>query len=223
MAAVMRWLLVVLVLTNGLFYYLMTQSAEQRESRPVAGHQPVNPDSIRQLGETDIHADLSIPAPVVEPVCLEWASFSAEEANLAKEALQAMHLQDDRYKLVSAPEKSSQFWVFVPPFKTRADAQKKLDELKALEVADGYIIQDKSGQGFAISLGVFSSKEGADKYLAQIRQKGIKSAKSGSRGQGVGIITISIQSSGAEFEAALVRMKQEAFPDTALKATACKE
>lgn len=216
-----------LILTNGLFYYLMSQSPEQgggqRESQAVAQHEPVNPESIRQLSETEAHTVLSIPAPVVEPVCLEWASFSVEESIQAKEALQALALQDDRFKLVSAPEKSSQFWVFVPPFKSRAEAQKKLDELKSLDVVDAYVIQDKSGQGFAISLGVFSSKEGADKYLAQIRQKGVKSAKSGPRGQGVGIVTIRIQSAGPEFEAALVRMKQETFPDTVLKATACKE
>ncbi len=218
----MRWLFVVLVLTNGLFFYLMSQSVEQQESQAMVGHPSANPESIRLLSETDANTTLSIPAPAVEPVCLEWGLFSVEDAAQAKVSLQAMHLQDDRFKLVTAPEKSSQFWVFVPPLKTRAEAQKKLDELKALEVADGYIIQDNSGQRFAISLGVFSSKDGADKYLAQIRQKGIKSAKAEPRG-GAGLVTIKIKSAGSDFEAALVRLKQETFPDTLLKAAGCGE
>ena len=120
-----------------------------------------------------------------------------------------------------APEKSSKYWVYIPPLKSRSEAQKKQEELKGLGIEDSLIMQDNNKWRHAISLGVFSTQEAANKYLAELRDKNnVKSAKSGPRTLGAGLSSLLIQTSGADFEAGLVKLKQE-FPGTELKAVPC--
>lgn len=76
---------------------------------------------------------------------------------------------------------SGSFWVFIPPLPSKQDADRKAGELKALHVPEFFIVQDPGPNRFAISLGIFSSKQAASERFAELREKGVRSAKVGER------------------------------------------
>lgn len=76
---------------------------------------------------------------------------------------------------------SGGFWVFIPPLPNKAEAERKASELKRLKIQDFAVLQEPAAARFAISLGVFSSREAAESRLEELRAKGVRSAKIGER------------------------------------------
>ncbi len=70
-------------------------------------------------------------------VCLEWGSFTDDEAARAAAALDKFALGDK----VAQRKTGDSYWVYIPPLKTRADADKKVGEVKALGVTDFYVVR----------------------------------------------------------------------------------
>ena len=60
------------------------------------------------------------------------------------------------------------WWVMVPPLANKAEADKKVGELKELGVSDLFVVHDAGPNQFAISLGVFSSEKGGQEHLARL-------------------------------------------------------
>jgi len=120
------------------------------------------------------------PTPLVaaaaEPAaCLAWNHLAAADADRVT-ALLAGKFPDYRVKRQVEPGEGNGWWVFIPPLAGKAEADKKASELRALEVTDYFILQDGASR-FAISLGVFSSEKGAQERLAELKAKGVRSAK----------------------------------------------
>ena len=65
----------------------------------------------------------------------------------------------------------------IPPFKTRSDAENKVAELKKLGIKEYFVMQEGGTDGFAISLGLFSTQEAAESSLAALKEKGVRSAR----------------------------------------------
>jgi hypothetical protein len=63
--------------------------------------------------------------------------------------------------------------------------ERKAAELRNLGVDEYFTILDPGRWRYAISLGVFRSEEGATRFLAQLRQMGVRSATVGEREQRV--------------------------------------
>lgn len=219
----MRWLFFILLLANLVFFGVM-QSVSGRGGEPMAAHKPLNadrmklltPEQVRQLPEQKRNQVASADSAA----CLEWGAFAGDELARAQEALQKLELEGDRVTQRRI-EQTKDFWVFIPPLKSRPDALKKVDELKALGVEESYVLQDSSTWRNAVSLGVFSTEEAAAKYLAQLREKGVKSAKTVPRTHENGLVNLVIRQAGGKVEAELVKLKQE-FPGSELKAVDCK-
>ncbi|WP_319242797.1 SPOR domain-containing protein [uncultured Propionivibrio sp.] len=76
---------------------------------------------------------------------------------------------------------SGGFWVFIPPLPNKAEAERKASELKRFKIQDFAVLQEPAAVRFAISLGVFSSREAAESRLEELRAKGVRSAKIGER------------------------------------------
>jgi hypothetical protein len=76
---------------------------------------------------------------------------------------------------------STNYWVFIPPLDNKQEAEKKATQLKNHDVPEFFVIKDPGPNRFAISLGIFSSREAAEERLAVLREKGVKSAKIGTR------------------------------------------
>lgn len=168
---------------------VLFQPAGGRGGEPAKGHESYRAEKIKLISEAELNSKKppvpepeKIPQPeqaAVQLQCLEWGTVAAADAERAKAALQKLQAWDKA--TARKLEKTSGFWVYIPPRKALAEAQKKVEELKSLGVQDSFILQDNNSWRYAISLGVFSGSEAAAKYLAQLREKGVRSAVTGPR------------------------------------------
>ena len=225
MVVAMRWIFALLLLGNIAFFAAMQLPQNKSGGDALASHAPFHAEKVRLIAEDEAPATgASQPAavPVAPQVCLEWGLFADQELAKAKAALEPLKLGDSDISVRSAPAKSSTYWVYIPPLKSKQDANKKVEELKGLGIQDSFVMQDNNQWRYAVSLGVFSTQEAADKYFAQIREKGVKSAKAAPRNQDGGHSSMIFKSTGANIEAELVKLKQN-FPATELKAVPCPQ
>lgn len=177
----------------------------------------ISPEKMKLLkpGRKEQTAALPKSPPQPSLACLEWGGFGAEDATPAAAALAGLGLGDN----VSRRDPAG-WWVYLPPLKTKSDADAAGNELKARGVTDFYLIQDDSEWRFAVSLGVFGTEAAANSYLAQLRQKGVRLATAGPRG--VRSTTFVIRDPGDAIAARIAEL-QTGFPNTQLKATACAD
>lgn len=165
-----------------------------------------------------------VPASAVAPVssreasCAEWGEFSGDDLARAQQALSAMKLGE---KLSArSVEHNHGYWVYIPPAKKRADVEKKIVQLKGHGVSDYFVVQEKGKWLNAISLGVFKTREAAQRYLATLRSKGIRTAKVGERASRLRFTVFAMKGLDAGTTAKLKSL-QKSFPDSELKVLAC--
>ena len=214
----MRMLFLILLLANlvGLAYI------RYAESRAGADAQidllQISPEKLKLLkprsGEKASAATPSSP-PQPALACLEWGSFAAEDAPRAAAALARFELAD---KLAQRELSDGGWWVYLPPFKTKAEADRKASEVKALGIDDLYVVPENSQWRFALALGTFRTEEAANNRLAQLRQKGLRAAAVGPRGAIRSIFVI--RDPGDAIAAKIAGLTAD-FPNSQLKATAC--
>ncbi|MEK6210528.1 MAG: hypothetical protein AABM64_09235 [Pseudomonadota bacterium] len=211
----MRWVFLLLLAVNigfGVFVYL-------RDKAP-------NPDA--QLIALQMNADkvrIVPPRPAPAPVtasaraaCIEWGGFGTGELARAQGALDRLAL-GTRARRVEVSVTAG-YWVFIPPQRLQSAMERKVTELTELGVNEYFPILDPGRWRYAISLGVFRSEEGAARYLAQLRQKGVRSATVGEREQRVTQTAFLISDPTEEESAKLAELKNE-FPGTELRAVEC--
>ena len=214
----MRWVFLLLLTVNvgfGVFVYL-------RDKAP-------NPDA--QLIALQMNADkvqivpprpAPAPAPVtasVRATCVEWGSFGAGELARAQGALDRLAL-GARARRVEVSVTAG-YWVFIPPMRSQAAMERKAAELRNLGVDEYFPILDPGRWRYAISLGVFRSEEGATRYLAQLRQMGVRSATVGEREQRMTQNAFVISEATDEESAKLADLRNE-FPGSELRAVECR-
>ena len=117
----------------------------------------------------------SSPAePPREEICTVLSEVAPGDAD-AIERLFAERLPAFRLLRTDMVENTA-YWVHIPPFRTRREAESKVAELKRLGVKEYFIMQD-GADSFAISLGLFSTPVAAESALAALREKGVRSAR----------------------------------------------
>ncbi|MFI4922120.1 MAG: SPOR domain-containing protein [Burkholderiales bacterium] len=219
----MKWIFYLLLLANVVFF-AYTQLDAGNGSAQFA-HQ-FNVDKIKLLKPEETPAmkpvakmETMIITTAAKPVvCLEWGSFASEEQARAQQALDKLQLGA---KLGSrVVEEGTTYWVYIPPLKTKKDAENKISELKALGIGEYFLMQDNSPWRNAISLGVFKSEELARNYLAKIQAKGVKSAVIGERNLQVKRTLFQIRDAGGELANKLAELQRD-FPGSELKAVDC--
>lgn len=162
-----------------------------------------------------------VAAPTTAPKksnCAEWGEFSGDDLVRAQEALATLRLGDSLAQ--RSVEQDHGYWVYIPPVKKRAQAEKKVVQLKALGVKDYFVMQEKGKWLNAISLGVFKSSEAAQNYLESLRAKGVRSAKLGERKSKLKFTVFLIKDLDAGTQDKL-GVLQKSFPDSDLKISAC--
>jgi len=127
--------------------------------------------------------NVPIPLSVVKArpgkTCMEWGEFSGIDLARATKVLAEMKLGDKLSQ--RTVEYTSGYWVYIKPLKTRADANKKIAQLKALGVEEYFVVQERGKWFNAISLGVFKTSVAANNYLARLNKKGVHSVVVGTR------------------------------------------
>lgn len=175
----MKAVALLLLLANMLFYAF------------AAGYfgRPGNPDAVRvaqQLkaervrivghGNKPPPVAAERPAEPPEILCLRWEHLPAGEADQLAAAL-AEKFEGVRVERRAESAEPSGWWVQVPPLANKAEAERKAGELKQLGVGDLFVMQEAGPNYLAISLGVFSSERRAQERLAELKAKGVRSAR----------------------------------------------
>ncbi len=222
----MKWIFYLLLLANVVFFAYTQLGAGNGDAQ--FAHQ-LNVDKIKLLKPGEMPAapamkpvaklETMITTMVAKPVvCLEWGSFASEEQARAQQALDKLQLG---VKFGSrSVEEGTTYWVYIPPLKTKKDAENKIGELKALGIGEYFVMQDNSPWRNAISLGVFKSEELARNYLAKLQAKGVKSAVIGERNLQVKRTLFQIRDAGGALANKLAELQRD-FPGSELKTVDC--
>ena len=213
----MRWVLLLLLAGNigfGVFVYFRDKAPDP-DAQLIA--MQMNADKVRIVPPR--------PAPAPTPVtasartaCIEWGGYGTGELARAQGALDRVALAG-RARRVEVSVTTG-YWVFIPPQRSRAAMDRKITELKGLGVNEYFPVLDPGRWRYSISLGIFRSEEGATRYLAQLRQKGVRSATVGEREQRVTQTAFLISDPTEAESAKLTELKNE-FPGSELHAVEC--
>ena len=133
----MRTLVVFLLLANlALAGYLWLEGASGGEG--VRLKEQVQPDKIKLLSPQEVAALGPSKAAALANVCLEWGPFGESERARALADIEPLGLG----KLVSQRriETPAAWWVYLPPFATKAAAEKRAAELKAAGQKDLFVV-----------------------------------------------------------------------------------
>jgi hypothetical protein len=178
----MRLFAVLLLLTNVLLvawahgHLGMTEAPVSEPQRMAA---QVAPDKMRVVSKDEADKLAQNAKAAARRLCMEWGPFGQADAERAQGMIEPFNL-GSRLS-VKRVEETAGFWVFFPPQGNKANADKKVDEIKKLGVSDYFVVTEDGANKFAVSLGVFRTEEAANKYLTDLSAKGIKTAKVGAK------------------------------------------
>ena len=190
--------------------------------------QQLNPEAIKLLGPEQlsvlaaerakqIAARPKPPPPppkVAAAACLELGAFNPSDVPRVQQALEPLEL-GSKLSQRRAAEFAS-YWVFMPPQGSRQAANRKSAELKKLGVEDFFIVQEDPKFRFAISLGVFKTEEAAQARLAELRKKGVRTARVGPRETPVQKVYFTVREAPEELASKLNELRQ-GFPGSELR------
>lgn len=134
----------------------------------------VKPEAAKpEASKTEAGTKRADNAPTL--LCKSFGGFTPEAAKAAQMAINNSS-PDTKVALIASKESTS-YWVHIPPQSSKAGAEKKVAELKQMGVEDTFIIGDEGPNKWAVSLGLFKSKDMADSYLQKLTKQGVRSAK----------------------------------------------
>jgi hypothetical protein len=157
-------------------------------------------------------------AAAAPAACMEWGLFAGPGVAKAEAALARLELPPERIERTVAD--AGGYWVYMPPQKTRAEADRKLGELKTLGVTEFYLVQEPVKWRNAISLGIFRTEEAAQGFLAKLKERGVRTAVAARRENFLKQVAFYVREPGESTVARLTLIQQE-FPGTELKAGPC--
>ena len=185
----MRIVFLLLLLANLGFLAWIYFGAGRASDEPQLMEQQLNPQAIRLLSAEQVavlaaeyakQAALSKPPPKpTVAACLELGAFNLADVQRVQQALAPLALGSRLSQ--RRVEEIASYWVFMPPQRDRQAANRKAAELRKLGVEDFFIVQEDPDFRFAISLGVFKTEEAARARLAELRTKGVRTARVGPR------------------------------------------
>lgn len=164
----MKWLFAVLLLANVAFFmwsrwHGQTQD-EGREARPE-----VNAQTLRLLSEPGA-ARTPRKITAMRTQCDRLGPLTEAERAKAVAVLEQLTIPfKARDEAVEMP---AGFLVFIPPLANERRAQAKLRELRRKGIKDFALLSDTAKRN-AISLGLFTTPELAERYVADLAKKGV--------------------------------------------------
>ena len=184
---------------------------------PAAGKKPLEPAPVVEAEAAPVPVSAPL-AVAVEKACLRWENLPVAEANRLSARIDEKFAGFKQLKRAVAAEGAG-WWVYIPPLPGKDEADRKAGELRQFGVTDYFIIQEAGSSRFAISLGIFSSEKGGQERLAELKAKGVRSARLNVRPGKESLITL--EASGpASDRAALGKAALAIVPKTS--AVDCK-
>jgi hypothetical protein len=108
--------------------------------------------------------------------CLELGDFAAPETARVEAALNALNLGERL--TVHTVEVPSGYAVLIPPLKSRADAERRVTELRKAGISNATVITSETAHlKFAVQLGPVRSAEAAATYVKELAAQGVRDAR----------------------------------------------
>lgn len=161
----MRWLFMLLMVLNLLFYLHHLNGVSQVGDKVSELRIPVQETDLKLLSEAEPLVRRGL-AQDADSACLFLGGFEGESVALALE--QRLLSLDIDAEVQSVDEPAGvDYWVYLPPLVSRQASLRQLRELQSRNI-DSYIITvgDLSN---GISLGIFSRKDSAESVVARLR------------------------------------------------------
>ncbi|MCF7203855.1 SPOR domain-containing protein [Pseudomonas oligotrophica] len=168
----MRWILLLLLTLNVLFYLAHQQQAPFRvhEVAPVGGYTSAAP-AIQLVSEAkpsprkQVEEDEAVEANA----CLYLGGFDQEvAARQIEQRLLSLDIRSD----IQVMERSAgtDYWVYLPPLASRAASLRQLRELQSRNI-DSYIVT-VGDLANGISLGIFTQRASAEGVVTRLQEAG---------------------------------------------------
>ena len=145
--------------------------------------------------------------------CVEFSGIAGNDIPRAREAFNALQLGERISE--RRVEEITRYWVYMPPARDRRSADVNMAQLRRQGVNDMSIRPDN-----AISLGVFSSEEGARRFMTSLEAKGVKGAESGPFARETREIVMLIREPDTETVARLAVLQRD-YAGSQLRAVSC--
>jgi len=188
----MKKLLVLLLLANAaLFGYAYYDRMSAASHATADRFRPLNADQVKSLTPQQV-AKLG-PAKVAQLTlaCAEWGPLSEADRVRALKLIEPLAL--GRTLSSRRVDVSAEHWVYIPPKPNKPAAERALAELKRLGINDSALVLEAGQWNFAISLGVFRNKDGADARLTEVKNKGVKTAAYRQREQTIAMTSLVVR------------------------------
>jgi hypothetical protein len=145
--------------------------------------------------------------------CVEFSGIAASDVARAREAFSALRLGE---RLIERRiEDITRYWVFMPAARDRRSAEVTMAQLRRQNVTDMSIRPDNT-----ISLGVFSTEDGARRFLASIENKGVRGAEIGPFVRDLREIVMLVRDPDTETVARLTILQRD-YGNAQLRAVPC--
>jgi hypothetical protein len=222
----MRRLFLILLFANIAFFAFTRLSGTPAPvQQPQAAGESAPPESVavRDLldeqpppTDTALIAAESGTTPVTEPMpgpaCLEWAGITADDLEASKLLLDSVQAT---YDVVAGGSSSQSFWVRVPGLASRAEVDEVRSQLRAAGHRDLAVSHDAAQDRFSVSLGVFRSRDNAERLQASVQHVGATLTPTG------GEPTAYLILDGAERASEQIRAALPRFLDATVRAVDC--
>jgi SPOR domain len=164
----------------------------------------------------------SVPATPTPPAglsCLEWTGLASGE-DVVRARLVLTELRPGVSVSERKGDRQDKYWVYIAPMENRADAEKRIAELKRAGISDFFVVAEAGEWRNAISLGVFSSQEKAQARLQAVKAKRVVDALTGAYGKTVEQSTL-IVSDADDALADAARARTREFPGSEVRVAIC--
>jgi hypothetical protein len=192
----------------------VAKSAAKQVPPPKPAAQAAAPKPTEAETPKTVQAAAKPPEAVKVAACMELGAFNPAESVKVEQALVPLALGPRLSQ--RRVDETAGFWVFLPPQATRQAANRKVAELRKLGVGEFFVVQDDAELRYAISLGVFKSREAARSRLAELRAKGVRTARVGVRETQVPKVFFTVREAPERVAAKLNELRQ-AYPGAELK------
>lgn len=185
----MRALFLLLLLVNlGIFawyhWYVQPEEGGVVAAQPLKGEPlklvseltPAERKTLASAAAAPAAATVSAPAPasasaVAALACASYGPFTGSAVSQAADRLKQFGLTTEQH---SVPGKAKLgYWVYLPPFGSKREADAAADMLRRRGVKDIYVVTDEANRN-AISLGVFTQHQGAVERQKEMRKLGFR-------------------------------------------------
>lgn len=212
----MRTVLLLLLLANaGFFAYHHYLGATDEAAMQIQMLQ-ISPEKIKSV--TAESPPSSVVAATSSPAaCMEWGGFAGPDIARADAALAALALPEPIQRRVTEIDG---YWVHMAPLKNKAEVDRKVGELKGLEVSEFYVVQDPPQWRNAVSLGLYKSEDAANTELERLRNRGVRSAIVTRREKFLKQVSHFVREPSASSIARLTELQRD-FQGAEIKAVSC--